>query len=293
MNPKQLCILSQDYRGELQDELKHLGITKVFETKQSIGILEDDVEPTWAQCVWRKTETLEIKSITDAQKKLKSISKTWRYYGDQFNRRGALIAEGIHIAKPEIHSPAFTLLQPDLLLYSEQVCRTTVDGKVSFSENKTLPPSRAYLKLWEALATLGHSPGKNDQVVDLGASPGSWSWALAERGAHVLSIDRSPLSDKLDAYKNIDFKTGDAFSFEPRPMDWVFSDVICYPDKLLQYVERWIQSGYCKKFVCTIKFAGGPDHAIIERFRKLPQSRVIHLYNNKNEVTWISHPSIK
>ncbi|MCM0606323.1 MAG: hypothetical protein KA715_09550 [Xanthomonadaceae bacterium] len=289
---KQLCIISPEFQGEFLDELKHLGVTYSYETKNVIGLEQDNTEPAWAQCVWRNVKQIEIRSITDAQKKLKTISKKWRYYGDEFNRRGALIAEGIHLAKPEESSPAFTLIETNLILYSENISRPTVDGIILFVENKAIPPSRAYLKLWEALAILGESPAKGDSVLDLGASPGSWSWALAERGANVLSIDRSPLSNNLNDYKNIEFKTGDAFSFEPRKMDWLFSDVICYPDKLYQYVERWMKSGLCDKFVCTIKFAGGPDHKIIDLFRKLPHSRVVHLFNNKNEVTWISHPKI-
>jgi 23S rRNA (cytidine2498-2'-O)-methyltransferase len=303
MKPRQLCIIAEEYKKELIQELAHLGLTRLFTTALTIGVLEDQLEPAWAQSVWRNVQSLEIESIGDAQRKLNAISKSWRYYGDQFNGRGSLIADGLNIAKgsrpfrfpsrgEKVPPPVFTMADPGLILYSSEIHRPNYDGKVSFLENKDVPPSRAYLKLWEALTTLGDWPRANDAVVDLGSSPGSWSWALAELSATVISIDRSELSEKVRGHKNIKFTAGDAFSFVPQKMDWVFSDVICYPEKLYEYILPWLDSGFCRKFVCSVKFAGSPDHRIIDLFRKLPHSRILHLSHNKNEVTWISHPKI-
>lgn len=303
MNPGQLCIIAKEFKKELLEELSFLGLTKLYATDLTLGVQEDQVEPAWAQSVWRDVQTIEIDSIGDAQRKLKAISPLWRYHGDQFNRRGALIAEGLNLGKParpyrfpsrgeKDPPPVFTMAESGLIYYSRKIRRPSYDGKVSFFEDKITAPSRAYLKLWEALTIIGDWPRKEDHVVDLGSSPGSWSWALAELGAHVLSIDRSPLSDQLRKYKNIEFTKGDAFSFEPRKMDWVFSDVICFPDKLYEYIRRWIDSGHCGKFVCSVKFTGSPDYRIIDQFRKLPHSRILHLSHNKNEVTWMSHPKL-
>jgi 23S rRNA (cytidine2498-2'-O)-methyltransferase len=303
MKPAQLCVISEGFKNELIQELTFLGLTRLYTTDLTVGVQEDRLEPAWAQSVWRNVQAVEIESIGDAQRKLKAISKTWRYHGDRFNRRGTLIADGVNIARPSRPfrfpsrgerdlPPVFTLLEPGLLLYSREIHRPTYDGKVLFHEDKFVPPSRAYLKLWEALTTLGDWPRGTDRVVDLGSSPGSWTWALAELGANVLSIDRSGLSEELQKYKNIEFTQGDAFSFEPRAMDWVFSDVICYPEKLYEYIRGWLKSGYCQKFVCSVKFAGSPDYRIIDQFRQLPQSRILHLSHNKNEVTWISHPKL-
>jgi 23S rRNA (cytidine2498-2'-O)-methyltransferase len=302
--PKQLCIISKDHKLELLDELKYLRLTVLGSTPTTVRVLEDHTEPAWAQCVWRNVQTLEITSVGDAQKKLEAISPRWMHYGDAFNRRGALIAEKLNIRKENRafkfptrgernpHS-AYTLIGPDLILYSQEIFRPNPDGEISFIEDRDQPPSRAYLKLWEALTVIKDWPRKGETVVDLGSSPGSWSWALAELDVAVLSIDRSELAENLRGYKNITFTAGDAFGFQPRKMDWVFSDVICYPEKLYEYVSSWIQSGLCNKFICSVKFAGKADPEIIDRFRKLPNSRILHLFHNKNEVTWISHPSLK
>jgi 23S rRNA (cytidine2498-2'-O)-methyltransferase len=272
-------------------------------TPTTVRVLEDHVEPAWAQCVWRNVQSLEISSVGDAQKKLGAISERWRHYGDDFHRRGALIAEKLNMGKENrsfrfpsrgerTPPPAYTVVESGLIFYSQEIMRPYPDGKITFFEDREQPPSRAYLKLWEALTILKDWPKKDEAVVDLGSSPGSWSWALATLGADVLSIDRSDLTANVRSFKNIKFETGDAFSFTPRKMEWVFSDVICYPEKLYEYVSEWIRSGHCNKFVCSVKFAGKADPEIIDRFRKLPNSRILHLFHNKNEVTWISHPSL-
>jgi 23S rRNA (cytidine2498-2'-O)-methyltransferase len=63
--------------------------------------------------------------------------------------------------------------------------------------------------------------------------------------------------------------------------------VICYPEKLFDWISLWIDSKKCRNFVCTIKLQGIPDHAIAKKFIEIEGSQVIHLYNNKNELTFI------
>jgi 23S rRNA (cytidine2498-2'-O)-methyltransferase len=303
-HPKQIAFISKDFKKELRNELKFLDLEVLQETETAFWLMEDSCEPVWAQGLWRDVKAIEFTSITDAQKKLKEISPIWRYYGDQFFRRGELIAEKLNtvVETDEYHftagvvkkmPPVFTLVEPNLMFYSPKVSRPSLNGLMKFKENKTAPPSRAYLKLWEALTILGDWPNKTHSVVDLGSSPGSWTWALAKLGASVLSIDRSSLDPSLKTFSNIHFQSGDAFALAPEKKDWIFSDVICYPEKLYEYMLGWIRSGHCEKFVCSIKFAGEPDSAIIKKFQEIPHSRVIHLTHNKNEVTWIRHPKIK
>ncbi|MBS1960418.1 MAG: hypothetical protein JST80_13155 [Bdellovibrionales bacterium] len=301
--PKQLAFIAPDFKSELKDELKFLKMNVLQETDTVLWVENDLLEPAWAQGVWRDVKALEITSISDAQTKLKAIAPTWRYYGDQHHRRGELIAEKLdtvletdkyHFTRGVVKKmpPAFTLVEPNLIFYSHHLTRPSLTGAMPFKEDKK-PPSRAYLKLWEALTLLGDWPNKTSQVVDLGSCPGSWTWAMAKLGASVLSIDRSKLDPMLDTFKNVHFQTGDAFSLKPEKKDWVFSDVICYPDKLYEYMKGWIDSGHCSKFVCSIKFAGKHDNEIIQKFRQLPHNRVLHMTHNKNEVTWICHPKIK
>mgnify|MGYP003331488862 CR=1 FL=1 len=71
------------------------------------------------------------------------------------------------------------------------------------------------------------------------------------------------------------------------PVDWLFSDIICYPARLLRLVERWRASGLVKNFVCTIKFQGVTDHESAEAFAAIPGARVLHLHHNKHELTFL------
>ena len=113
-------------------------------------------------------------------------------------------------------------------------------------------------------------------------------------GAEVLSVDRSPLDKKISNLKNVVFEKRDAFSLLPevfkkkgRIVDWLFSDIICYPERLYDWLSIWIDSGICKNFICTIKFKGEPDQKIIKKFAAIENIKVVHLFHNKNELTFM------
>ena len=71
------------------------------------------------------------------------------------------------------------------------------------------------------------------------------------------------------------------------PVDWLFSDVIAYPGRLLTLVRRWINAGAARYIVCTIKFQGATDHDAAEAFAGIPGGQVIHLFHNKHELTFL------
>jgi 23S rRNA (cytidine2498-2'-O)-methyltransferase len=113
---------------------------------------------------------------------------------------------------------------------------------------------------------------------------------IQKLGARTLSIDRSPLDSRVSSLPNVEYQKGDVFSIKPAnfdKVDWLFSDVICYPEKLFDWISLWIDSNKCGNFICTIKFQGSHDHAIAKKFLGIEGSQVIHLYNNKNELTFI------
>jgi len=71
------------------------------------------------------------------------------------------------------------------------------------------------------------------------------------------------------------------------PVDWLFSDIVCYPARLLRLVERWRASGLVKNFVCTIKFQGETDHDTAAAFAAMPGAQVLHLHHNKHELAFM------
>lgn len=253
----------------------------------------------WAVNVWRDPQEIEIPSIGAAAAKLRAFQRNWAVYAPVFHRRAVLIQEKLPkvSAKPLVFGtppPAaplgsWTLLDAGTLFAAPSCTSPFPHGEARFVEDREGPPSRAYLKLWEALTLIGRCPAPGEFCVDLGSSPGGWSWALARMGARVLSVDKAPLAPAVACLPGVEYRAESAFALDPRavgPVDWLFCDVVCYPERLLRLVERWLAAGTCRNFVCTIKFQGVTDHAVTRRFAALPGGQLRHLFHNRHELTW-------
>ncbi len=133
-------------------------------------------------------------------------------------------------------------------------------------------------------------PKEGSRCFEAGACPGGWTWVLRELGADVVAVDRAPLAPSLMEDSHVTFMTHDAFTLKPEDLgdfDWVFSDVICYPERLLEWVRMWLSSGRTRNMICTIKMQGAIDWNLVAEFAAIPSSRVLHLHYNKHELTWI------
>ncbi|MBO0736883.1 MAG: hypothetical protein J2P48_09985, partial [Alphaproteobacteria bacterium] len=158
----------------------------------------------WAANVWRNPREIAIASISDAAAKLRGIQRNWAVYAPRLYRRARLIQELLPSvsAKPLVFgsSPpsaplgSWTLLDAKTILAAAHCASPFPNGEARFVEEHRGPPSRAYLKLWEALTLIGRRPGPGETCLDLGASPGGWSWALQAMGARVISVDKAPLA---------------------------------------------------------------------------------------------------
>ena len=257
----------------------------------------------WAQTIWLFPEMMVIDSIKDGAKRLKNIQRNWVMHppevGSGLHGRAKLIQSNLppvkqkqlHYPDPVPRSPLghWMMLEAHGLLISPKVTNPFPLGVVSFAENKHIPPNRAYLKLWEAFTLCGISPKTSDVCVDFGASPGGWSWVLAQSGAQVLSIDKAPLSPKIAALPNVTWQQGSAFAVDPEelpPLDWVCSDIICYPERSYDLIQKWWVSGVCRNMICTIKFQRQEDQIWLDQIKQIPGGYCQHLYHNKHEVTW-------
>ena len=254
----------------------------------------------WAANVWRDPQELHVASISDAAAKLRAIQRNWACYAPRLYRRATLMQEQLPkvSAKPLVFGMpppkaplgSWTLLDAETMLVAPHCTSAFPNGEIRFVEDRSGPPSRAYLKLWEAMTVIGCRPRPGETCLDLGSSPGGWSWALQRMGAHVVSVDKSPLAPDIARLPWIEHRLESAFAVDPRtvgPLDWLFSDVVCYPARLLALVERWLAAGSCRRFVCTLKFQGTTDHDTARRFAAIPGSQLRHLFHNKHELTWI------
>lgn len=80
-------------------------------------------------------------------------------------------------------------------------------------------PSRAYLKLEEALAFGGGTIGPNDVVVEAGCAPGGASLAMLRRGARVIGIDPGDVAPVLGTF-------GDRFTHLAMPVGAVTREML-------------------------------------------------------------------
>jgi 23S rRNA (cytidine2498-2'-O)-methyltransferase len=254
----------------------------------------------WAQNVWLDPQIIQFTSISDAAKKLKDLQKLWSFYPYKNIRRGALISEKLPYFSPKpLNFPcslpstplgSWTLIDPNTLIASPHCSSMFAQGEVHFHESK-IPPSRAYLKLWEALTRIGVFPKPGEVCLEVGASPGSWTWVLQQFGSTVIAVDRAPLDPSISSLPNVNFMKKDAFSLKPTDfsrLDWIFSDVICYPEKLLSWIKQWLDINAKINFVCTLKFQGEINDQVIRDFAAIEGSQIVHLFHNKHELTWLN-----
>jgi len=286
-------------KGFLPELLRELDVEDP-EIYGDLVLLEGPEKPAlWAANIWRDPVRIPIESIGDAAKKLRAIQRNWILYPLENHRRTLLIIEKLPkvSAKPLVFGAkplagalgSWTLIDRDTILAAPHCSSLFPNGEVNFVEDKETPPSRAYLKLWELFTRLDVYPQPGERCIDLGSCPGGWTWVLQQLGANVISVDKAPLADNIAKLPHIEYRQESAFGLDPHtigPVDWLFSDIICYPKRLYALVQRWIESGLAKRFACTIKFQGEVDYETLAAFAAIPGSQLIHLHNNKNEITW-------
>lgn len=162
-------------------------------------------------------------------------------------------------------------------------------GELPVAEDKAAP-SRAFAKLLEAESRLGIRISAGDECIDLGASPGSWSYAALARGANVTAVDRSDLRDDLMRHPRLRFHRGDAFKFTPESQTgWLLCDVIAAPQRSIGLLIDWLRHRRMSKFVVTIKFKGEDEYPLIDQLKHMaaPLCHEFHLARlcaNKNEI---------
>jgi 23S rRNA (cytidine2498-2'-O)-methyltransferase len=290
-----------DLEHELRDEMTAAGrrVTQRPHGRLVISA-EEPIASVWAANVWRDAERIPITSIGHAAKELRERQRNWAMYAPVHGGRAKLIAEKLPAvsakpvpiggAVPDAPLGSWTLLEPDLLLAAGDCSSPFPNGEARLVEDRDGPPSRAYLKLYESFVRLRRWPTPSETCLDLGASPGGWTWLLAQTGATVVAIDKAPLAGPVDRLPNVRWRQGSAFALDPRheaPVDWLCSDIICYPQRLLGLVQRWLDAGTARNLICTIKFQGVTDQGVVREFQAIPGGHVLHLHHNRHELTFI------
>ncbi|GHF95486.1 23S rRNA (cytidine(2498)-2'-O)-methyltransferase RlmM [Thalassotalea marina] len=122
-------------------------------------------------------------------------------------------------------------------------------------------PSRSTLKLdeaflyfiprdeWDTRLTSGL------HAVDLGASPGGWTYQLVRRGMMVTSIDNGPMAESLMDTGQVKHKMVDGFKYVPAKKNvyWLVCDMIEKPQRVAKLMATWLLRGDCKEAMFNLK----------------------------------------
>lgn len=290
-------LAAEGFEAQLAAELRRAGVA-VTAWHGRLALSPDPPRhAAWALDVWTAPRELPAPSVKAAADALRAIQRNWSLYAALHHRRAALIEARLPPVKaapllfpqlpPASHLGAWTLLDAERLLASPTKTSPFVNGAPAFVEDRAGPPSRAYLKLWEACTRLGAWPGPGERCIDLGASPGGWTWAIARLGARVVAVDKAPLDPRVAAMPGVSERRESAFALAPEPVDWLFSDVIAYPPRLLALVRRWMAAGAARRIVCTVKFQGETDFEAADGFAAIAGGRLMHLHHNRHELTFV------
>lgn len=145
------------------------------------------------------------------------------------------------------------------------------------------------IDLWDLAASL-----RGADALDIGASPGGWSWVLAQGGARVTAVDPGELDRRVTAHSAVTHLRvrAETLAFDGPRFDCVVNDMNVDPPlaaEVLLQARRWLRAG--GRCVSTLKLAGrSRPRAVLEEFvsRLAPgyaMESAQHLYANRQEVT--------
>jgi len=162
-------------------------------------------------------------------------------------------------------------------------------------------PSRSTLKLAEALLEFLDDKERAKRLapgmtaVDLGASPGGWTWQLVQRGLMVTAVDNGAIDPRLLETGQVKHRRDDGFHFRPaEPADWMVCDMVEIPAKIARLAARWVAEGWCRETIFNLKLPMKKRWEETERCRGLVDEalggggyylRLKHLYHDREEVT--------
>ena len=162
-------------------------------------------------------------------------------------------------------------------------------------------PSRSTLKLDEALLVLLDErertrwlqPGL--RAVDLGASPGGWTWQLVARSLHVTAVDNGPMDAALLASGLVEHLREDGFRYRPpQPVDWLVCDMVEQPRRVAVLVAQWLREGWCRYAIFNLKLPMKKRYGEVESCLAIVREavggdradvRAKQLYHDREEIT--------
>jgi 23S rRNA (cytidine2498-2'-O)-methyltransferase len=164
-------------------------------------------------------------------------------------------------------------------------------------------PSRSTLKLAEAIDEFVDEKERAKRLapgmtaVDLGASPGGWTWQLVKHGLMVTAVDNGEMDGRLLETGQVKHRRDDGFHFTPvDPVDWMVCDMVESPSRIARLAAGWIEKGWCRETIFNLKLPMKKRWEEVERCRGIIDEalggggyflRMKQLYHDREEITAI------
>lgn len=165
-------------------------------------------------------------------------------------------------------------------------------------------PSRSTLKLEEAFHLFIPYEEWQERLaagmlaVDLGASPGGWTYQLVRRKMIISAVDNGPMDPALMATGQVKHFRQDGFKFKPmrKPVHWLVCDMVEKPSRVTALMATWLINGWCREAIFNLKLPMKKRNESIEQnlqtlqYALLKQSicaiiQAKQLYHDREEVT--------
>lgn len=164
-------------------------------------------------------------------------------------------------------------------------------------------PSRSTLKLDEAFHTFLSADQRQSllqpgmRAVDLGASPGGWTYQFVRRKIKVTAVDNGKLDEELIKSGLVTVVASNGLTFTPRePVEWLVCDMIETPARVCETTIKWFERGLCDRAIITLKLpmkkrleeVQARMSDVKEKIKAVNGSLAVkakHLYHNRDEVT--------
>lgn len=165
-------------------------------------------------------------------------------------------------------------------------------------------PSRSTLKLEEAFHVFIPYEEWDKRLkgglkaVDLGASPGGWTYQLVKHSFFVQAVDNGPMDQALMNSGQVKHFKEDGFKFLPskKNITWLVCDMVESPVKVTELVIQWLVDGYCSEAIFNLKLPMKKRYEEVKKCIELLENKLKaqginfklqakQLYHDREEVT--------
>lgn len=165
-------------------------------------------------------------------------------------------------------------------------------------------PSRSTLKLEEAFHVFIPADEWEERLasgmyaVDLGASPGGWTYQLVQRSMMVYAVDNGAMAESLMETGQVTHLREDGFRFKPprNNISWLVCDMVERPAKVTNLMAEWLVNGWCREAIFNLKLPMKKRYEEVKQNLKLlndnleerginAQIRAKQLYHDREEIT--------